>query len=340
MNPILKLFDEKFVISFLKKRILSKYPNFKNIEKVEIQAHKKYIWHTTYHVVLEFKTYFVDNNNQIEKLSIFCAAHSSEPRKNLYDALNYLWDNDFENGDLTVPHALFYSPKFKATFYRGVSGHNLYHYIRINDRDSVEKIIPKTASWFAKLHNMPTAGVKNFNKKNSLIRTVIPGRKKILNLIGERYPQYSEKFKNLYKHFIHEEEYFLNRTEKRWLTHGDAHPENVIVMGEDRLSLIDFNDICLSDFARDLGCFLQQFEYMCRRKIKDKNFSKKMKKLFLDTYLKEGNIKLTKSLENRIDNYYNWTAIRTATFFLLKSNPNPEKAVPLMDKISKKLNIK
>ena len=110
-------------------------------------------------------------------------------------------------------------------------------------------------------------------------------------------------------------------------------------MGKKKLAVIDFTDICLSDCARDLGCFLQQFEYMSMRKINDVEFTEKIKKLFLENYFKNAKIKMDDDLQKRIDNYYNWTNIRTATFFLLKDRAEPDRATPLIEKVKNNLSI-
>ncbi len=338
MNIIHQLFDEEYVIKLFKKEVLPLYPCFKTIEKVDIRAHKNNIWEKTYHVVIEFKTYFRDANNKLQTLPIFCSAHSDEPRENVFKALKYLWDSSFSKGNLTVPHPLFYDDYFTATFYRGLQGYNLYHFIRNEDRTEIEAIIPKVAKWFSKLHKLKTNDTLNFNKENSLIRTVIPGRDHILNDIKKQYPDYFEFYKKAYDVFIEKEENFLDSNEKRWLIHGDAHPENIIKIDKNKIGVIDFTDLCLSDFARDLGAFMQQVEFMINRKMENKEYAKEIAKLFLDNYLENAKIKLDDSLKERIDNYYNWTAIRTATFFLIKYNSEPERAKPLIESVNK--NIK
>lgn len=339
MNIIHKLFDEEFVIAFFKKRVLPHYPEFVGIKSIETKAHKDHIWDETYHVVLEFKTVFVNRDGKTKKLPIFCAAHSEEPRKNLYKAQKYLWDNGFSKGYLRSPRPLFYSNKFRAAFYRGAEGRNFYQYIRENNRDEIKNLLPKIASWFYKLHLLPTEGAINFNKENSRIETAIPGKNEIISLLSYRYPHYKHIFEKFYEVFIKQEKEFLKSTDKRWLIHGDAHPENVIKVGSKKISMIDFNDMCLSDFARDLGCFLQQFEYMAMRKIGDREFIDQMKDLFLDSYLKEAKIKIDKDLQSRIDNYYNWTMARTAIFILLKNNPEPEKAEDLVKRLSQNISL-
>lgn len=339
MNIVHQLFDEKFVTDLFKKRVLPKYPDFVSIKKIDIHHFKKLIWEKTYHVVIEYKTSFATRDNKVKKLSIICTAHSDEPRKNVYSALKFLWDNGFAQGNLTIPHPLFYSNKFRATFYRGVRGRNLYQFIRENNRSEVETTVAQAARWFAKLHNLPTDKARNFNKKNSRIATVIPGVKHILERARDDYPEYYPAYQQIYKVILEKEKRFLSREKQRWLIHGDAHPENVIKMSPQKIALIDFTDICLADFARDLGTFLQQLEFMIQRKIGDKNYITFIKKLFLENYLDNVKIELDETLEERINNYFNWTSLRTASFFLLKDKPEPERAHGLIVRICKDMKL-
>ena len=337
MNPVLKLFDEQFVAQLFKEKVLPLYPGFASIKKIKIIPHKNHIWEHTYHVVVEFKTSFITRKGKIKELPIYCSAHSSEPRKNVYDALKFLWEHNFGSGYLTIPHPLFYSEEFRGTFYRGAKGRNLYRFIREKNFAEIETITAKAAAWFAKLHRTPTKNARNFNKINSRIETVVPGVRHILEKIKERYGERLEVYKKIYEILNNNEKKFFASTKKRWLVHGDAHPENIIKMGKKKIAVIDFTDLCLSDFARDLGSFLQQIEYMCNRKIGEEAYSEKIKKIFLDNYLLNAKIKLDERLKKRIDNYYNWTAIRTATFFLLKERPEPDRAELLLDEVSKKM---
>ncbi|MBU4141570.1 hypothetical protein KKE99_01700, partial [Patescibacteria group bacterium] len=87
------------------------------------------------------------------------------------------------------------------------------------------------------------------------------------------------------------------------------------------------------------GSFLQQIEFMCNRKMDDKKFGQKMKKVFLENYFNNVKIELNSALQKRIDNYYNWTSIRTATFFLLKEKSEPERAHKLLLKICEDMKL-
>lgn len=339
MNIIHQLFDEDYVVNFFRKKVLPLYSPFKDVKKVVIRAHKNHIWENTYHVVIEFKVFFITNEGGTKTLPIFCSAHSDEPRENVYKAMKCLWENNFSTGTLTAPHPLFYSAKFKAIFYRGVQGHNLYHYIRNVEKEEIEKIVAKTAKWFCKLHNVRTAKKMNFNEQNSLIRKVVPGQEHVFKSIGWRYPEYKNFYKKAYSIFIKKEEKFLRSSSNKWLIHGDAHPENIIKINKHKIAVIDYTDMCLSDFARDLGGFMQQVEFMINRKIEDRSYGIKIKVFFLEEYLKNAKLKLDEDLKERIDNYYNWTMIRTATFFLIKHNPEPDRGRALLEQLKKNLNL-
>ena len=339
MNKIYQLFDQQFVNDLFTKEILPLYPDFKTIKTIKILPIKENIWQSTYHVVIEFQTTFLKTDKKTKKLSVFCSAHSSEPRKNSYEALTFLWQHHFGHSRLTIPRPLFFSDSFNAVFYRGAQGKNLYYYIKQNNFTEIELIIPRVAAWFVKLHQLPTAQAKNFNEVNSRIETVIPGIATILSRIKTDYAQFYQAYFQIYRLINEQEKQFFKKSKNIWLIHGDAHPENVIKISKSKLAIIDFTDICLADFARDLGSFLQQLEFMTEPKIADPTYIEKIKNLFLINYLTKAKIKLDEGLSERIKYYYNWTALRTASFFLLKDNPEPGHAKGLINQICQNLKI-
>lgn len=340
-NKIYHLLDHGFTINLFKEKILPQYPEFFRIKEIKTVPIKNYIWDSTYHVVIEYQTTFIGKKNKAETLAIYCTAHSDEPRLNSFEALTFLWQNGFNRGNLTIPRPLFYSADFNAFFYQGISGQNLYQYIRQKDVKIIEAVALKAAAWFAKLHGLSAAAAeaKNFNPLNSLIETIIPGMSQALAKIKNLQPRYFEICRQAYEIINQAEKFFFNSTERRWLIHGDAHPENVIIINKNKIGVIDFTDICLADYARDLGTFSQQLEFMMLRKINDPALIEKSKQIFLNNYLKNAKITLDDNLRKRIDNYYNWTALRTAIFFLLKDKAEPERAHGLLIKISRDLKL-
>ena len=330
---IRQLYDEQFILKYFRRRILPLYPDCQNITRVKINGIKNNIWENSYHVVVEYDPYFTAAGNKTKKLPIFCSAHSHEPRRNIYAALCFLWSKSFARGNLTIPHPLFYSQRFHGVFYRGLKGNNLFHFIMAKDMAEIKHLLRLTARWFAKLHQLPTAGAKNFNKKNSLIATTIPGAQHWLKKIRDRYPASYAAAYNVFSRLNQEEKIQLASLSRRYLIHGDAHPENVIRIAKNKIGLIDFTDMCLADFARDLGAFLQQLEYMAGKFIKEQDTITELKQIFLTEYVKAAKLKLTADLQQRISTYYRWTALRTAIYLFVSQYPEPERAQMLLDKL-------
>jgi hypothetical protein len=338
MNKAQKLFDPNYIRDYFTENILALYPQFLGIKKVKIIPHKKFMWEdVAYHIVCEYEVSFIeeiDNSIKIKKLAIFCSAHSHERRDNVYKALDYLWEKGFGKCYRTIPRPLYYSQNFSAVFYRGVKGNNLYHYIKKHDYKSIEEVSAKAAKWFVKLHQLDTSDAKNFNPENSRILTVLPGKVHVLETIKNEEPQYLDLYQKAYDYFIKYEDDFLQNTNKLYLVHGDAHPENVIKMGAKKIAVIDFTDLCLGDFARDIGTFLQQISYMASRKINDESYALKLQRIFLDNYLVSAKIKLDDNLKKRISNYYYFTALRTATFLLMSTHYHPQRAKDLLEELN------
>ena len=340
MNKILPLFDEGFVANYLKHKLLPLYPAFTDIKRVKIEPYKKMIWETTYHVVIGFKVYFLTAKGAEESLSVVCSAHSDEPRENVYAALEYLWKKEFNSDGIDLPRPLFYSRQFNGTFYRALEGENLLYYIKNKDIASVEKIVIASAKLFAKLHALPVGSEANFNLDSARIKTVIPGVENIFQEMTARYgDKYTPILKKIYGYFIFQEEKFFASGGPLKLIHGDAHPENIIKTGEDRIGIIDFTDLCLGDCARDLGTFLQQVEYKIMTKIDDASLAERIKKLFLDNYLSAAGLELDDNFWERINTYYNWTAIRTATYWFLKFGHDEERGRNLIETVKNNLHL-
>jgi len=341
MNKILQLFDEEYVLAMFRRKLLPLYPSFSKIEKINIIPYKRLVWTTTYHVVVGYDVYLSAPDQEDTKILVVCSAHSDEPRENVFEAMRYLWDHKLNHDGVDIPHPLFYSEYFRGAFYRGINGENMLHYIKNKDYDEVKRLLPLAARLFAKLHQLPAGTAANFNPMNSRIKTVIPGVDNVLKEMSLRYEgKFDKSLKQMYDYFISQEEKFFARELKLSLIHGDAHTENLIKTGTDRIGLIDFTDFCLSDFARDLGTFLQQLEYKVIVKNGDKQIAEELKNIFLSAYLEETGLKMDADLENRIQLYYNWTAIRTSAFLFLKYESDPVKGEILFNQVKKSLGIR
>ena len=325
-----RLFDEKFMTAFFRKRLLRLYPDFKSIKKISIRPVKKHIWSTAYHVVIEYRVTLAGPSKKREVLPIYCTAHSEEPRKKVYDVMKALWNNYFSSGYRTCTHPLFYSKYYNAVFYRGVEGHTLFHYIKHRDYPQIIDTVSKTGGWLAKLHKLPASAFGEKLIKKSLIKDVVPGKKKILRIIANNRPQYCPIITDLYQRLEKKEAQIIRGLDRLYVVHGDAQPENVIRMGRKKIAMIDFTDLALNDFAKDLGSFLHQLDYMLGRKTGDWDFTRDVKSAFLQSYYGNSNIKRTQDCDQRTDFYYTFYAFRNAIYFLSKHEPDLNRTNELL----------
>lgn len=340
MNKILSLLDKDYVIALFRREVLPHYSAFSEVVDVEIHPYKHLIWETTYHVVIGYNTYFRKTTGEEDKIPIVCSAHSEEPRENIYTALRYLWSVSFPTAEIDIPDPLFYSEEFRGTFYRGLRGDNLLHFIRHEDWPEIEKIVLASAQLLARLHGLPAGPATNFNPLNSRIRTAIPGVTTIRQEVAARYHGYYQPdLEKIYGELMSREEDYLSDPGHLRLIHGDFHPENILQTAPDRLGLIDFTDMSRSDPARDLGSFKQQLEYKIRTKTAEPERFAPLWSQFLTAYLTASGASLTDDLAARIELYYNWTALRTAIFWFLKADPSEERGRELLDQVKANLHI-
>lgn len=336
MNKILSLFDEVFVVDYFSQKLLPLYPDLKEIVSVKIKPYKKMIWTKTYHVVISFDVQALTKNNEIENLFLVCSAHSNEPRENVFKVLTFLCQQGLGADWIDIPQPLFFSEEFRGVFYSGLKGENILKKVKLGDKEAFEKI-KLAGKLFAQLHSLPVSNISEFNPLSAKIETVVPGVPAILQEISSRYKEtYDEKLKFLYDYFVSKEEGCCRDEKNLSLIHGDAHLENLIDTGPGRLGLIDFADFCISDFARDLGTFLQQLEHRLIRVgdgLRDTGKEKEMKHIFLAEYLKCRGIPLDDNLKKRIKLYHDWTMLRTATYFLLKQDPEITRGEGLLEKV-------
>jgi hypothetical protein len=269
-------------------------------------------------VVVEYKTVLENDSGEQTTVPVFCSAHSNEPRQIFYDSLKFLWEHGFAHEHLAVPHPLFFSSYLNAVFYRGVMGNNLKYYLYRQDKEVIESMVVSTAEWFVKLHEIKVGG-DEMKFPSGFIPDVVPGSKKVLSDIAKKFPHYLPFYERVYKIFTDNEDIFKNNHSERYLVHGDAHPDNIIRMSTDKVALIDFNDLSLGDFARDLGCFQEQLEYMGRKEGLDLDYINHLVQLFFNTYFAGSKNKEDADLKLRIENYYNWTMLRTTTYQLLSN---------------------
>ena len=307
-----KLLDETFIQGYLSAKLKNQFPKA-IFSQTKITPIKKEIG-GRYYLVIRYNIKNLDR-------PIFCSASSSSDRKNAFNALKFICSK------LPTTTPLFYSKQFRAMFYLGVPGKNLQEYIKEHPK-KIKDIIILTAELIAKFHQIKINPEKhNFNHNNSDIETVTPGIKYSIGRLSEKAPENISQIKKLFEIINTFDK--QNSSNKKYLIHGDFHPENIIIHNENPLeiTIIDYTDICVSDFARDLGNFLHQLKYMTSRfnPTLAKNLPE-FEKSFLNAYFKKVGIKPTPEIKKRIAFYSAWTALRNTIFFLIKKFKETEEA--------------
>ncbi len=331
----LSLFNQNFLILLFEKKLPKDLLGENKIDYIAIKIFKKKTGQVSfYHIVNRYTLYF--KNSQTKPITLFCNANSRESRQGAFLALRYLWKNNFANGNLKCPRPLFYNKRLKAMFYLQGKGDNLYQYI-INQKSTFEEIkdiVVLTSKWLAKLHSLPTLGLINFNSVQSKVSTVLPGPKNFLKGISEKhqqYPKYYQQTKDLFEKINGLEKKIGNK--EKYIIHGDFHPENIVYNKKNNvLTVIDYTDCCLADFMRDLGNFYQQLGYMSKKHL-PQNKIEELQKLFIDSYLKFREIKLSPEDKKRFELYKAWTALRSAIFFLTVTTFDRPRADALFEEV-------
>jgi len=326
MDSIKQLFSPDFIKQYLARRA-PEFASQNDLSGLTITAIKSNIGNTSYHVVIRFDSAYLQDR------PIFCSAHSDENRENAFRALTFIKKHSAGNPDFLWPCPLFFDKALNAIFYQGYDGNNLLHYIK-DKACGISDYLKKTACWTAMLHNIPIETAQNYNKENSRIKTIIPGPSKFLPKIEKTFPEFFKPIKKEFERLVQEEEKNFANFDKLCLIHGDLHPENVIIAKAGEISIIDFTDICLSDWARDIGVFIQQIGYMSEG-LRSREEIAMHQSMFYAEYLKMRSIKETKEIENRVNLYKSWSALRSAIYFLIKLHPEPENAKAVLKEISR-----
>lgn len=313
-----QLFDVKFIASL----IAEKNPDFAskhNLSDLIATPIKKYIGNGFYQIVIQYDC------ASFGYQPIFCTAHSDENRENAFNALTYINKHAAKQENIFLPNPLFFDDKFGAFFYQGIDGKNFLDYIKEKDFN-LTKYLESTAELIAYMHEIPIEKATNFNPENSKIKTIVPGPDHFLKKIKKIFPEYLKKIETEFNKLVELEENNLKNLNQLQLIHGDFHPENIIINKEHNcFSIIDFTDICLADWTRDIGNFLQQLEFMSAgNRATDETTANQ--KIFLNAYLSKRNIQKNSNIEERINLYKSWSALRSAIYFLIKNKPEPKNA--------------
>jgi len=271
---------------------------------------KSYYDDNFFHFVIQNDLTYKIKKGVRRRCKIFCVSFSGHARRKMYQALKLVYEHGFHQGEVIVPKPLWYADELMAAFYVGVPGENLLEHIKNGYFDL--STIKKVALGLLKLHDIkPTKGVKLKKHGFSSVfldptNVINRAYNKDTSLAHEILAQFN-RLKKLYQTIIKDQAVF---------SHGDFHPENVIINTFDnrQLGIIDFSEVTLAPVYYDIASFLQQLEFMTRNYLTPGEYLN-IEYIFLSTYFNCK--KIPQETQNKINLYKSWTALKSAVYFMI-----------------------
>ncbi len=271
---------------------------------------KRHVSDVFFHFVVQNNVTLQTKKGLHRRYQIFTVSFSNHGRRKMYQILVLAFKNGFDKGRIVIPKPLWYVEDLMSAFYIGIPGDNFLEHIKNNNID--KNIVQKIAQGLYNFHQMkPGQEIKL--KKHSLaweyldptdvLKREYNVQTKMVKEIKKQY----QILRKVYKSIVDDE--FL-------LSHGDFHPENVIVnrFNSKQVALIDFSEGCLAPIYFDIASFLQQLHFMTRSYLTENQYAS-MEKAFLSSYF--GEVVIEKKMQSKINLYKAWTALKSTVYFMI-----------------------
>jgi thiamine kinase-like enzyme len=210
----------------------------------------------------------------------FIGKWSSDDRGDeVFDLLDEIWQKRYmENDNLKICEPIAYFPDYNFMLTTKARGLELGKVLKQDDVSLLEIYVRQAAKWLAKLHSIHVILGDTYNMQVEEEKL-----KKWYKHLSWLYPDFTEKIQNML-YCVLDKETSLN-PEYFTLIHGDFNPNNIFVEGND-ITVIDFEDSCIFDPAKDLGYFVAKL-LSAKRKYHLSLDVDSLEKIFLCTYSKE-----------------------------------------------------
>lgn len=263
-----------------------------------------------FHYVIEHKLTLQLKNRLRRRYTIMCISFSQHRRRKMYQILQLAYQHGFNSGLITVPQPLWYINELMALFYLAVPGDNLLEHIKNGHLDL--NLIKELAQGLAKFHQLTIPENIKLEKHYFNLNYLDP-----TNIIQRPYNRgtlLAQDARNQFKR-LKEAEKLLSQ-DVYLLSHGDFHPENIIIdrFNTQHLVMIDFSEVCLAPIYYDLGSFLQQLHFMTLNYLTPEEYQQ-AEYSFLSAYFNSRQI--DQYIYNRINLYKAWTALKSVVYFMI-----------------------
>ncbi|MFH0873781.1 MAG: phosphotransferase [Candidatus Komeilibacteria bacterium] len=281
--------------------------------KVEYFHIYKYRYHKpeSFSAVIGCKVTWVSNSVN-HRLKLFVGAASNDSKLRAYHNLNWLRAHGFDQGTLQVIKPIVYLTDLKALVYEASEGQTLYWHLK--RRPAPEQLLwplHLSAEWLKKLHSITATDLPPTMSENN-DQGIIKSLRRAQEKYGQLQPEQGEKFTAVLEK-IHS---FLPTTNTSGsLIYGDYHPENIIFhdLESRHLTMIDLSDVTLGSPYRDVGTFVQQFDFMSQSFLVREDINR-LKRYFIEQYTGLPFDSIPAKEINLINLYQALTAVRSSVW--------------------------
>ncbi len=302
--------NHDYILDLFKKHIKEIDPEAKEILRLSSTTIKGHRDDNFFHYVIEHRLTLKLENGLRRRRTIMCISFSQHRRRKMYQILRLAYQHGFAKGPVTVPQPLWYIDGLMALFYLAVPGDNLLEHIKNGHLDL--SLIAELAKGLARLHQLKVPKNILLTKHQFSLTYLDP-----TNIIQRNYNQTT-----LLKQDVEKQFKLLQRAEKIFktdvylLSHGDFHPENVIInrFNTKHAVMIDFSEVCLAPVYYDLGSFLQQLHFMTLNYLTPEEYQQ-VEYIFLSNYFNQR--QPDQYIYDRINLYKAWTALKSVVYFMV-----------------------
>ena len=165
-----------------------------------------------------------------------------------FEAMRLLWDAGFgQDRSLRIPQPLHHFEDLQLIVQEKARGTRFRNFLGDGSDASVDHA-RKVGVWLAKLHNLPLSSgqVCSYASEKASLGMFISAVSASQPQLGPDLQHYAAVMEQTFDSFQNVPATYV---------HGDFHPDHIFV-GNDRVTVIDFERFCVGDPARDLGSFI------------------------------------------------------------------------------------
>ncbi|HOZ36453.1 MAG TPA: phosphotransferase [bacterium] len=262
-----------------------------------------------FHYVIEHRLTLELKSGLKIRRKIYTISFSNNIRRPMYQVMSLVYKNSFSAGPVVVPKPLWYEETTMTLFYLGIPGDTLLEHLKNGHLDF--DYFKKIAQALRRLHatKFPPGAFKIHDfSLGYLDPTSVLARPQ--NMEDPLKAELLEQLKKL------EQLQAKTVKEKLVLSHGDFHPENVIVnrFNSAELAIIDLSEVCLAPRFYDLASFLLQLKLMSLGYLEPRVYAQ-IEKIILTSYFHQS--KINPAALAQINLYKAWTALKNAVYSMI-----------------------